>query len=194
MLMLNVVRLEDYIASVVDGEMPAAFPEAARQAQAIVARAYALFSDAAPRLANQPLFDVYASTRSQNYGGYQYRGRDGRRFAAESASSRHAADQTAGMVCLADGKLFCTYYTAVCGGRTASGADVFNDRRCRPESVDCPWCHDAELFRLDPGAALERRLRRRCGDSSAGRGSRSARSRRFAASAARRHVASRPSS
>ena len=40
MLVLNVVRLEDYIASVVDGEMPAAFPEAARQAQAIVARTY----------------------------------------------------------------------------------------------------------------------------------------------------------
>jgi stage II sporulation protein D (peptidoglycan lytic transglycosylase) len=144
MLMLNVVRLEDYIASVVDGEMPAAFPEAARQAQAIVARTYALYQIQANR-ANQT-FDVYATTRSQNYLGYQYRRRDGRRYAAESPSSRRAADETAGMVCLADGKLFCTYYTAVCGGRTASGSDVFNDPAGPLESVECEWCHDADLF------------------------------------------------
>jgi stage II sporulation protein D len=144
MLVLNVVRLEDYIASVVDGEMPAAFPEAARQAQAIVARTYVLFQTQSNR-ANQA-FDVYATTRSQNYLGYQYRGRDGRRYAAESPSSRRAADDTAGMICLADGKLFCTYYTAVCGGRTASGADVFNVSAGPLESVTCEWCHEADLF------------------------------------------------
>jgi stage II sporulation protein D len=37
-VIVNVVGLEDYVASVVDGEMPAAFPDAARQAQAIAAR------------------------------------------------------------------------------------------------------------------------------------------------------------
>ena len=144
MLVLNVVRLEDYIASVVDGEMPAAFPEAARQAQAIVARTYALFQMQANR-ANR-VFDVYATTRSQNYLGYQYRARDGRRFAAESPSSRRATDETAGMICLADGKLFCTYYSAVCGGRTANGSDVFNDPAAHLESVACEWCHEADLF------------------------------------------------
>lgn len=144
MLVLNVVRLEDYIASVVDGEMPAAFPEAARQAQAIVARTYALYQMQANR--ENQTFDVYATTRSQNYLGYQYRGREGRRYAAESPSSRRAADETAGMVCLADGKLFCTYYTAVCGGRTARGADVFNNPTGPLESVECEWCHEADLF------------------------------------------------
>jgi stage II sporulation protein D len=145
-VIVNVVALEDYIASVVDGEMPAAFPDAARQAQAIAARSYAFFqlrSGAGSSL----LCDVFASTRSQNYGGYQYRGRDGRRYAAESASSRHAARQTAGLVCLCDGQPFCTYYTAVCGGRTVSGAVVFNDESPALAPVDCPWCHDADLFR-----------------------------------------------
>jgi stage II sporulation protein D len=80
LVVVNVVALEDYIASVVDGEMPAAFPDAARQAQAVAARSYALFQlrGGTPGA----LFDVFASTRSQNYGGYQYRGRDGRRYAA----------------------------------------------------------------------------------------------------------------
>jgi stage II sporulation protein D len=125
--------------------MPAAFPDAARQAQAIAARSYVLFQ--LRSAGSSPLFDVFASTRSQNYGGYQYRGRDGRRYAAESESSRHAARQTAGIICLCDGEPFCTYYTAVCGGRTVGGAAVFNDENPALAPVECPWCHDAELFR-----------------------------------------------
>ena len=78
MVVVNVVPLEDYVASVVDGEMPATFPEAARQAQAIVARTYVLYQIQTARVS--PLFDVYATTRSQNYLGYQYRGRDGKRL------------------------------------------------------------------------------------------------------------------
>jgi stage II sporulation protein D len=145
MVVVNVVPLEDYVASVVDGEMPAAFPEAARQAQAIAARTYVLFQMQTAHAG--PFYDVYATTRSQNYLGFQYRGRDGRRYAAESVSSRRVADQTAGMVCLCDGKLFCTYYTAVCGGKTASGLAVFDDATSALESVPCDSCQDAELYR-----------------------------------------------
>ncbi len=144
-VIVNVVGLEDYIASVVDGEMPAAFPDAARQAQAIAARSYVLYQLRGSQ--PSPYFDVYASTRSQNYGGYQYRARDGRRFAAESASSRHAAQETAGIICLSDGQPFCTYYTAICGGRTVCGAAVFGDENSALAPVDCPWCQDAGLFR-----------------------------------------------
>jgi stage II sporulation protein D len=154
-VVVNVVGLEDYLASVVDGEMPAAFPDAARQAQAIAARSYVMFqlrgsqSNPTQSSANQssPLFDVFASTRSQNYGGYQHRGRDGRRYADESESSRHAARETAGLICLCDGQPFCTYYTAVCGGHTVGGAAVFGDEIPALAPVECPWCQDADLFR-----------------------------------------------
>jgi stage II sporulation protein D len=145
MVVVNVVPLEDYLASVVDGEMPAAFPDAARQAQAIVARTYVLFQTQSPHA--NPSYDVYATTRSQNYLGFQYRGRDGRRYAAESASSRRVAEQTAGLVCLCDGKLFCTYYTAVCGGQTASGSSVFDDPVPALGAVPCDGCKDSELYR-----------------------------------------------
>ncbi len=161
MIVINVLPLEDYVASVVDGEMPATFPEAARQAQAIVARTYVLYQIQNARVS--PLFDVYATTRSQNYLGYQYRGRNGKRYAAESASGRQVADATAGMVCLWDGKLFCTYYTAVCGGRTAGGSAVFGDPVPTLESVDCNGCRDAELYRWSeevPVAEAADRLKR----------------------------------
>jgi stage II sporulation protein D len=145
LVVVNAVALEDYIASVVDGEMPANFPDAARQAQAIAARSYALFQLRGGT--SGALYDVFASTRSQNYGGHQYRGRDGRRYAAESESSRHAARQTEGIICLCDGQPFCTYYTAVCGGRTAGGTAVFGEESAALAPVECPWCQDAELYR-----------------------------------------------
>jgi stage II sporulation protein D len=145
MLVINILPLEDYIACVVDAEMPAAFPEAARLAQAIAARTYAVFQ--IDTSGGDPRFDVYATTRSQNYLGSQYRGRQGRRFAGESESSRQVAEQTAGMVCLCDKEIFCTYYTAVCGGRTASGREVFSDGTRALKSVPCEWCQDAKLYR-----------------------------------------------
>src|SRR5690606_37508645 len=96
LLAVNVLPLEDYVAAVVDAEMPAAFPIAARQAQAIVARTYAI---SCRREATHRLFDVYASPRSQNYLGVVYRGTGGRLLAGETPAGRAAAEATAGIVC-----------------------------------------------------------------------------------------------
>ena len=141
-LAVNAVPLEEYVASVVDGEMPSAFPRAAREAQAVVARTYAL----AQMGRRHPLFDVYASTRSQKYLGFQYRD-GGRRLAGESAESRAIARWTRGMVCTYRGKLFCTYYSAVCGGETIEGRSVFSDAAPPHAAVPCAWCEAADLYR-----------------------------------------------
>jgi len=68
---VNVLPIEEYLASVVDSEMPSKFPEAARQAQAIVARTYALYQieHADPKA----VFDLMSSQRSQKYLGVEYR-------------------------------------------------------------------------------------------------------------------------
>ncbi|HUG89708.1 MAG TPA: SpoIID/LytB domain-containing protein [Planctomycetaceae bacterium] len=142
LLAVNVLPLEEYVASVIDSEMPAAFPDEARRAQAIVARTYALWQ----RERRHPLFDVFASTRSQRYLGFQYRSGDGRRLAGESAASREIAADTAGMVSTRGGRLFCTYYSAVCGGRTVAGRAVFADAT-ELASVPCAFCREAPLYR-----------------------------------------------
>ncbi len=143
-LPVNVLPVEDYLASVIDSEMPAAFPEEARKAQAICSRTYALYQMAQSR--SQPYFDVYASPRSQNYLGYQYMS-GGRRLAGETALGRQIAQATAGLVCLHEGQLFCTYYSAVCGGRTTRGDLVFRDAAPPLQSVRCQWCRDAKYYR-----------------------------------------------
>jgi len=142
---VNVVDLEQYIASVVDSEMPAKFPPAARRAQAIVARTYVLYQQQLAGAARD--FDVYATTRSQKYLGYQYRDARGRKLAGESRSSRDVARDTAGTVALYRGKLFAAYYSAVCGGRTANGPSVFADAVDALVGVPCEWCRAAERYR-----------------------------------------------
>lgn len=144
---VNSLPLEQYIAGVVDSEMPAAFPREARRAQAIVARTYALYQhEQAPRGA---VHDLYASTRSQKYLGFQYRGEKNRLLAGESESSREITASTRGVVGLYDGGLFCTYYCAVCGGRTVDGSEIFKDAAPILTPVTCDGCRDARLYRWE---------------------------------------------
>lgn len=142
---INVVPLEQYVSGVIDAEMPAAFPTAAREAQAIVARTYALWQmqQADPTAK----YDVFATVRSQKYLGVDYVDDRGRRLAGESDSSRRAAAATRGKVCTARGTLFCTYYSAVCGGMTNTGREIFDDADAVLRSVPCEWCRDSDKYR-----------------------------------------------
>lgn len=142
---VNVVPLEEYVSCVIDAEMPAKFPPAAREAQAIVARTYALWQiqEADPAAT----YDVFATVRSQKYLGAEYAGTNGRRLAGESTSSRAAAEATRGLICRANGRLFCTYYSAVCGGATTPGREIFSDADAVLRSVPCQWCREADKYR-----------------------------------------------
>ncbi|HEY2250306.1 MAG TPA: SpoIID/LytB domain-containing protein [Planctomycetaceae bacterium] len=141
---INVVPLEDYVASVIDSEMPAAFPDEARKTQAIVARTYALYQKQVAEPA--ALADLYASTRSQKYLGYQYRN-GGRLLSGESEAGRKIAEATRGKICHYRGQVFCTYYCAVCGGNTVRGSEVFADAAAPLVSVKCDFCREARLYR-----------------------------------------------
>ena len=88
---VNVLGMRDYISSVIDSEMPGNFPKEARAAQAIIARTYALYQ--MEKSSPQSHFDLYSSTRSQKYMGYQYRDHRGRLLAGESPSSREISEE-----------------------------------------------------------------------------------------------------
>lgn len=151
MAAVNVVELEDYIASVVHSEMPARFPLEARRAQAIAARSFALYqmkrADAARR------WDLSDGAGAQQYRGVCYRTGD-RVLAVETDESRRAAQDTAGLVVLYQGRLICTYYGAVCGGQTAPGSQIFSDAAPPLVSLGCPHCAAA------PNASWEVRISR----------------------------------
>ncbi len=144
-LAVNLLPLEDYLASVVDSEMPIAFGAEARTAQAIAARTYALYQ--MRQNLSHPSFDVFGSERSQKYLGYKYVNSEGKLWAGESDDSRAIVRSTGGIVCTTNGKLFCTYFSAACGGRTVPGSDMFSDAAAPLSPVDCEWCRDAPLYR-----------------------------------------------
>lgn len=158
-LAVNVLPLGDYLASVVDSEMPTSFGIEARKAQAIVARTYAL--DVIRSDEGDSEFDLFASTSSQKYLGFQYR--DGsRRLAGESEASRQIVRDTTGMVCTYQGRLFRTYYSAACGGHTTQGSAIFADAVSALKSVPCDFCREAKLYRWQadlPKSDVETKLK-----------------------------------
>lgn len=142
---VNVLTLEDYLASVVDSEMPIAFGREPRKAQCIASRTYAIYQ--MRQRASHPQFDLFASEQSQKYLGTKYRNNRGKLWAGESSDSREIVKQTAELVCTFEGELFCTYFSAACGGRTNCGTDMFSDAATPLCGVDCTWCRDSPHYR-----------------------------------------------
>jgi len=114
------VPLERYVRGVVSAEMPASWPAAALEAQAIASRTFALTADAGGRR-----FDVYADTRSQVY-------ESPPTAAAETASTNAAVADTAGQVVTYEGKPVITYYFASSGGMTEDVENSFPGAPAQP--------------------------------------------------------------
>lgn len=144
---INEVEIEDYVASVVASEIWPSFNEEAFRAQAIVTRTYVLYhmlrrTDSA--------YDVAATQGSQVYRGI--RGDAVGRLAAE------ATEYTRGLVCTwrdqDSDRIFCTYYSAACGGMSQSAAPLGAESDIPPLSggVRCDYCKIApgQTYRWGP--------------------------------------------
>ena len=105
---VNHLRVEDYLASVVGSEMPEAWPLAALQAQAVAARTYALAQHG-----KAGGFDLKATVASQVYRGVE----------SETANTLKAVESTHSLVLVHGGKLIDAVFHSSSGGATeASGA------------------------------------------------------------------------
>ncbi len=121
---VDYVGLEQYLWSVVPGEMPADWPAEALKAQAVAARTYALSS-----LLKGRSFDLYADVRSQVYLGLP--GEDTRTTAAVKA--------TAGQALFYGGKPAIALFHSSSGGRTADSTEVLNVPQAYLVSVPDPY-------------------------------------------------------
>jgi SpoIID/LytB domain protein len=107
------VPLERYVRGVVSAEMPAGWPLAALEAQAVASRTYALTDHA-----GGSRFDVYSDTRSQVYEG----------VAAETATTNAAVAATAGQIVVYGAphpQPAITYFFASSGGMTEDNENSF---------------------------------------------------------------------
>jgi SpoIID/LytB domain protein len=115
---VKTLALESYVRGVISAEMPAEWPAAALEAQAVAVRTYALTAHA-----GSSRFDVYSDTRSQVYRGPS----------AETASTNAAALATAGQIVTYAGQPAITYFFASSGGHTEDAQNAF------PGAAAEPW-------------------------------------------------------
>ena len=124
------LRLEDYVAGVVAGEMPGSFPREALRAQAVAARSYALTRKIEAQAAGRP-YDIGAGVLAQV-------------FAKDPGlAARAAAEATAGEVLALDQEPVEAYFHASCGGRTEAGLPALGRDLPYLKSVECGRCDRA---------------------------------------------------
>mgnify|MGYP001207352683 CR=1 FL=1 len=107
---INYLKLEKYLKSVVGSEMPKEFPLAALQAQAIAARTYAL-----KLLGKNKFFDIHSTQASQVYLGLE----------AETAKINRAVRSTSSLALFYENKLIEAVFHSSSGGRTENSGQVW---------------------------------------------------------------------
>lgn len=135
-LFINRVWLEDYLLGVVPSEVPASFPDAVLQAQAILARTFALY-----RLNPQGLYDLCATERCQVYLGRS----------VETPRHTSAVYATRSLIVSYDQKPITAVYHSDSGGYTAASAEVWGNNV--PYLVSRP-----DPFAQSPGGVWSRTL------------------------------------
>lgn len=114
---VNVVALEQYLWSVVPGEMPASWPQQALAAQSVAARSYA-----AARIGATGAWDICDTTACQVY--------PGRSGEADAAVSAVAA--TSGVVLSYEGRVATAMFSSSNGGQVAPGGAPYLQARVDP--------------------------------------------------------------
>jgi len=130
---VNHLPLEDYLCGVLPLEVSPAWAPEALKSMAVVARTYAVMQRQKARL---PIADLDDTVNSQVYGGRW----------VEHPATTIAVRATAGMVLVRDDEPIWTFFHSTCGGRTASGADVFGGTSPACKSVACDWCKAGRHF------------------------------------------------
>jgi stage II sporulation protein D (peptidoglycan lytic transglycosylase) len=154
---VNHVNLEQYVACVLPGELFPHFDREAFRAQAVAARTYALYEMA--EKGNKP-YDVAATEASQVYPGLQ-----------ETKAAQRAAEAvryTRGIVATwtaPEGeRIFCTFYSSCCGGRTQTIADFRDGVEMVPPlsgGVLCGCPKISTSYRWGPVKMTKKELTRR---------------------------------
>lgn len=128
---VNVVNIEAYLCGVLAAETPyTEWPMEALRAQSVASRTYAIYETLVARKEGKP-FDV----RGDQFGQVYAHG------SADSPIITRAVNSTRGVVLLYQGRIFPTYFSAVCGGHTESASNVFRQKFLTPlRGYPCPFC------------------------------------------------------
>lgn len=136
---IQVMALEEYVYHVVAAEMPAAFPEAALEAQAVAARTYALYQSGAGKHADAGGDVCGESTCCQAFAVQEELdarwGADGVFY---TEKLRNAVAATKGEILTFQGEIAAAVYHASSDGSTRSAAEVWGGGQPYLTAVETP--------------------------------------------------------
>lgn len=142
LVVINSVGLEDYVAGVLGGEIPASWEAEALAAQAVASRSYALYERA---LRSNAPWHVTATTSHQVYAD----------SAEVNGAILTAVERTRGEVLTFAGQPILAVFHSASGGRTAAAAEVWGQSLPYLVSRDVPGEEDSPDTYWRAGLSLE---------------------------------------
>jgi stage II sporulation protein D len=142
---INILKMDEYLVSVVPGEIPAGWEEEALKAQAVAARTFAYYHLINGR-AKPGSYDMDATVSSQVYRG----------MADEKQKTTDAVMATAGEVIVYDDRPIIAYFHSTCGGKTTEDTRVWNKKHLPYlQGVTCGFCKDSTKFKWQSRLSLD---------------------------------------
>jgi stage II sporulation protein D len=133
---INIVNIEEYLASVVPSEMPPSWNMEALKAQAIAARTYTYYH-LTKKQNNKSIYDLDATTNFQVYKG----------IIAEKESSTKAVRDTSGIIMTYNYTPILAYFHSTSGGKTSDDKYVWQgDDLPYLSSVQCTYSKDSPHY------------------------------------------------
>ncbi len=130
--LINQLKLEKYLKSVVAGEVAPLWPQETLKAQAVAARTYAYYHMVKGK---DKSVDI-TSPLAQNYQGIK----------KEHRATNQAVRATSGQILYYRGYLFPAFFHSTCGGGTEFPQNVWSLDFKIPEVVPCDYCKDSPHF------------------------------------------------
>jgi len=140
---INILRMDEYLYSVVPGEIQANWPMEALRAQSVAARSYAYYHIV--KNTEKERYDLDASTNFQVYRGMMI----------EKPSTTQAVNSTSGTICTYFREPIIAYFHSTCGGRTIDDKYVWNWNDLHYlQSIKCRYCKDSKNFNWEDTVPL----------------------------------------
>ncbi len=140
---VNVVRLDEYLYSVVPGEICPGWPIEALKAQAVAARTYTLKHVLG--VSGSDMYDVTASTSFQIYEGIQ----------KENKTTSEAVRITSGQIMKYSREPIMAYYHSTCGGMTVDDGKVWKGKDLEYlAGRRCNYCKDSPKYKWERKVTL----------------------------------------
>jgi stage II sporulation protein D len=144
-LVVNVLKVDEYLMSVVPGEIPAGWEPEALKAQAIASRTYAYYHVSAKRN-HDTVYDLDATAASQVYRG----------MSDEKPKTSAAVRETSGQIMVYDEKPILSYLHSTCGGKTVDDTYVWEKSHLPYlQGTRCGFCNESTKFEWESELTLD---------------------------------------